>query len=164
MAQPTPTRIRLTPMTRMMVPVTTGGKKRSMRLIKGAIRIASRPAPMPAPKMARAPSTPGTAFAIATIGPTAAKVTPIMTGNRMPNQEPSPKDWIRVTRPQQNRSAEISIVTSAGDSFRARPTIKGTAMAPAYMTSTCCRPSALSRQRGSFSSTGWRLWCFMLVS
>ena len=39
---------------------------------------------MMAPKMARAPSTPGWALAMATIGPTAAKVTPIITGSRMP--------------------------------------------------------------------------------
>ncbi len=58
-AQPTPTRIRLMPMMAMMVPVTTGGKKRSSRLIKGAISIEMMPAPMIAPKMARAPSTPG---------------------------------------------------------------------------------------------------------
>ena len=34
-----PTRIRLTPITTMIVPVTTGGKKRSIRLTSGAIRM-----------------------------------------------------------------------------------------------------------------------------
>ena len=38
-----PTRIRLMPMTAMMVPVTTGGKNRSMRLTSGAIRIEITP-------------------------------------------------------------------------------------------------------------------------
>ena len=85
MAQPTPTRIRLTPMMVMMVPVTTGGKKRSILLMAGAMIIEMMPAPMMAPKMARAPSTPGIWLAKATIGPTAAKVTPIITGSLMPN-------------------------------------------------------------------------------
>jgi hypothetical protein len=53
-----PTRIRLMPMTAMMVPVTTGGKKRSMRLTMGAIRMEMTPAPMTAPKIRRAPAWP----------------------------------------------------------------------------------------------------------
>ncbi|GGC00349.1 hypothetical protein GCM10011572_22940 [Pseudoduganella buxea] len=126
--------------------------------------MASTPAPMPAPKMAWAPAAPGTALAMATIGPTAAKVTPIITGSLMPNHFDRPNDWIRVTMPQQNRSAEISIVTCSGGSFRARPTIRGTAMAPAYITSTCWRPRALRRPRGKRSSTGSTLWWVMLVS
>ncbi|MCG3189284.1 MAG: hypothetical protein LKCHEGNO_01575 [Burkholderiaceae bacterium] len=106
-----PTRIRLMPITAMMVPVTTGGKKRSTRPISGAIASATMPAPMMAPNSACAPAGPGWALAIATIGPTAAKVTPIITGSRTPNQRVRPHDWISVTRPQQNRSAEISIAT-----------------------------------------------------
>ena len=108
-------------------------------------------APMMAPKMARAPSTPGTALAIATIatiatiGPTEANVTPISTGNLMPNQRVKPSDWISVTRPQQNKSADISCTMWSGDSFSARPTISATATAPAYITSTCCRRRAARR-------------------
>jgi hypothetical protein len=48
-------------------------------------------------------------LAIATMGATEAKVTPIITGSLMPNHWVAPSDWISVTRPQQNRSAEISI-------------------------------------------------------
>ena len=132
----------------MMVPVTTGGKNRSSRPISGAIRIEITPAPMIAPKIARAPSGPLCTLAIATIGPTAAKVTPIITGSLMPNYLPKPSDWISVTRPQQNRSAEISSATCSGVSLSARPTISGTATAPAYITSTCCRPSAARRAGG----------------
>ena len=139
----------------MMVPVTTGGKKRSSLLTMGAMSIEMMPAPMMAPKIARAPSTPGIALAKATIGPTAAKVTPIITGSLMPNQRVMPRDWISVTMPQANRSAEISSATCSGVSLSARPTISGTAIAPAYITSTCCRPSAARRPVGSFSSTGW---------
>ena len=92
-----PTRIRLMPITAMMVPVTTGGKKRSMRLTNGAISIEMTPAPMMAPKIAaravgagiaRWPSRPS--------APTAAKVTPIITGSLMPNHLPTPSDWISV--------------------------------------------------------------------
>ena len=50
-----PMRIRLMPITAMMVPVTTGGKKRSMRLTTGAIRMDITPAPMMAPKIRPAP-------------------------------------------------------------------------------------------------------------
>ena len=78
-----------------------------------------------------------------------------MTGSLMPNQRVAPSDWISVAMPQQNRSAEISIATCSGLSLSARPTISGTATAPAYITSTCCRPSVASRPAGSFSSTGW---------
>ena len=132
-----PTRIRLMPMIRMMVPVTTGGKNRSMRLTMGAMAIDMTPAPMMAPKIAPAPATPGLALAMATMGATAAKVTPIITGSLLPNYCVPPSDWISVTRPQQNRSAEISMATCSGLNLSARPTMSGTAAAPAYITSTC---------------------------
>jgi hypothetical protein len=164
MAQPTPTRIRLIPMMAMMVPVTTGGKKRSSLLTIGAISIETMPAPMIAPKIARAPSTPGIALAKATIGPTAAKVTPIITGSLMPNHRVTPRLWISVTTPQANRSAEISSATCSGVSLSARPTISGTAIAPAYITNTCCSPSVNSRPAGSRSSTGCTVVVVMRVS
>ena len=44
-----PTRISVMPITAIMVPVTTGGKKRSMRLTAGAIRMDTTPAPMMEP-------------------------------------------------------------------------------------------------------------------
>ena len=94
------------------------------------------------------------AAAIDSIGPTEAKVTPIMTGSRMPTPG-KPRHCTSVARPQANRSALIRKATSSGGSFSARPMISGTATAPAYMTSTCCRPSASSRGAGSVWSTGW---------
>ena len=132
-----PMRIKLMPITAMMVPVTTGGKKRSIRLTAGAINIEIAPAPIMEPKISWAPARPGLALAIATIGATAAKVTPIMTGNRMPNHCVAPSDWINVTTPQQNKSAEIKSATCSGGNLSARPMISGTATAPAYITSTC---------------------------
>lgn len=124
-------------MVRITVPVTTGGKNRSIRLTKGASSTATIPAPITAPKSARAPISPGVSLAMATIGPTAAKVTPIITGSRTPSHAPAPIDWMIEAMPQTNRSAEIRNATSSGESFSARPTISGTAMAPAYITSTC---------------------------
>ena len=150
-----PTRISVMPITRMIVPVTTGGKNRSIRLTIGAISTPMTPAAMIAPKIIRAPSAPGWVSAIDTIGPTEAKVTPIITGMRTPNQGVRPSDCRIDTTPQQKRSAEIRNATSSGGSCSARPMISGTAMAPAYMTSTCCRPSVKSFGAGSISSTGW---------
>ena len=150
----TPTRIRLMPMTAMMVPVTTGGKKRSMRLISGAMRMDTIPAPITEPKISPAPAEPPVVCAMDTMGATLAKVTPIITGSLMPNHWVAPMAWISVIRPQQNRSAEIRWATCSGGRLSARPTIRGTATAPAYITRTCCRPSAVSLPAGSISSTG----------
>ena len=76
-------RIRLIPITAMMVPVTTGGKNRSIRLTSGAISMAITPDPMIAPKISCAPAVPEVLLAMLTIGATAAKVTPIITGSRI---------------------------------------------------------------------------------
>jgi len=141
-------------MTAMMVPVTTGGKNRSMRLTMGAIRIDITPAPITEPKISPAPAVPPVLCAIDTMGATEAKVTPIITGSWMPNQRVAPSAWISVTSPQTNRSAEISLATWSGVRLSARPTISGTATAPAYITSTCCKPSAPRRPMGRCSSTG----------
>lgn len=115
--------ISVIPMTVMTVPVTTDGKKRSRRLATGAISIPNTPAAMIDPKMILAPSAPGCGMAMATIGPTEAKVTPIITGRRTPNQRVSPKDWIIETIPQAKRSAEIRKATSGRDSLRTPPMI-----------------------------------------
>ena len=48
-AQLIPTRISEIPITRMMVPVTTGGNSGSRRLMKGAARMAKIPAAMTEP-------------------------------------------------------------------------------------------------------------------
>src|SRR3984893_17922243 len=94
------------------------------------------------------------AAAIDSIGPTDAKVTPIITGSRMPTPG-NPMHCTKVASPQANRSALIRKATSSGVSFSARPMIRGTATAPAYITSTCCRPSASRRGVGRIWSTGW---------
>ena len=61
-----PIRISDTPITRMIVPVTTGGKKRIIRLTNGRqIRIEITPAAMMAPKIVRAASGPPSVPAIA---------------------------------------------------------------------------------------------------
>ena len=149
-----PTRIKLIPITAMMVPVTTGGKNRSRRLTNGVIAIDTTPAPMTEPNTKPAPSTPGWLLAMATIGATDANVTPIITGSLIPNHCVAPSAWMSVTSPQQNKSAEIKIPTCSGLSLSAQPTINGTATAPAYITSTCCNPKAVSWEAGRRSSMG----------
>src|SRR3954449_8922335 len=94
------------------------------------------------------------AAAIDSIGPTEANVTPIITGNRIPTPR-KPIHCTSVAMPQANKSALIRKATSSGGSFSARPMISGTATAPAYITSTCCSPSASRRGTGRTSSTGW---------
>src|SRR6478752_1864154 len=94
------------------------------------------------------------AAAIDSIGPTEANVTPIITGNRIPTPG-KPIHCTSVAMPQANKSALIRKATSSGGNFNARPMIKGTATAPAYITNTCCRPSASSRGVGRIWSTGW---------
>ena len=87
-----PTRISVMPIMAIMVPVTTGGKKRSIRLTAGAMIMVMIPAPITVPKSNWAPSWPGLACAMETMGPTAAKVTPIMTGSLMPKYCVKPID------------------------------------------------------------------------
>ena len=103
-----PTRISVMPITVMIVPVTTEGKKRSSPPMKGATTRPNRPAAITEPKMAVRPSA--GLPAIASIGETEAKVTPIITGSRMPTG-PMPRDWMMVAMPQANRSALISSAT-----------------------------------------------------
>ncbi len=81
-AQLIATRNSAMPIVRMMVPVTIGGKKRISRPKNGAISTANTPAAMVAPKIVVMPASDAV---IATIGPTGAKPTPMMTGRRMPN-------------------------------------------------------------------------------
>ncbi|MNT19535.1 hypothetical protein D3C72_1547970 [compost metagenome] len=87
---------------------------------------------------------------MAIIGATEAKVTPIITGRRMPNFQ-KPKAWISVARPAANRSALIRNASWSLGSLSAPPTIRGTATVPAYITRTCCNPSASRRPEGKRS-------------
>ena len=67
-----------------------------------------RPAVNVAPKIAVAPSS--GFLAMLTMGPTAAKETAMMTGNRMP-KGPRPIDWMQLAMPQQSRSELIRYAT-----------------------------------------------------
>lgn len=96
------------PITVMIDPVTTAGKKRSSRLMNGATTIPNAPAAITEPKIAGRPKA--GLFAIASIGDKDAKVTPIITGRRMPTG-PTPRAWMNVATPQANRSASISSAT-----------------------------------------------------
>ncbi len=103
-AQLIPTGSSVTPMIRMTVPVTSGGKKLASLEKNGRSSRPNTPAPMVAPKMPGRPII--GSCAIATIGPTAAKLTPMMTGRRMP-KIPRPRDWIRIAMPVTSRSQLI---------------------------------------------------------
>ena len=129
-----PTPISDKPITAITVPTTTGGKKRSNFPIIGARKIPTTPAAIVAPNTSRMPS-PGF-VPIATIGPTAANVQPMMTGKRMPKIQ-RPNVWISVATPQENRSALMRNAIWSFGSLSAAPRISGTATAPAYITSTC---------------------------
>src|SRR3954453_2246740 len=94
---------------------------------------------------------------MAIIGETAAKVQPCISGSRTPKRQ-KPSDWIRVAMPATRRSALIRYGRSPGGGLpaeiRALPPPSGTATAPAYMASTCWRPSGASRASGGTWSTG----------
>ena len=77
-----PIRMSVMPMTVMIDPVTTDGKKRSRRLMNGATTMPNTPAAITDPKITGRPRA--GLLAIASIGDSDAKVTPIMTGRRMP--------------------------------------------------------------------------------
>ena len=92
--------------------------------------------------------------AIDSIGPTEAKVTPIITGRRMPTNGRSRTHCTtrREAAGEQVGADEEGDVLAAR-SFSARPMMSGTATAPAYMTRTCCSPSVRRRGAGNISST-----------
>ena len=148
---PAATRMSDRPMMRITVPVTIGGKNRSSCEKNGATRIMKRPHAIVAPKMSVMPPPSGD-VPIAIIGPTAAKVTPCMSGRRTPNRQ-KPIDWTIVAMPATNRSALMRNAMSAELSPIALPTMSGTATAPAYIARTCCSPSGNSRASGGIEST-----------
>ena len=90
---------------------------------------------------------------MAIIGVTAAKVTDIITGRRIPIKRPIPIHCNNVTIPQQKRSELISIAIASFERPSRSPIISGTATAPAYMTRTCCRPSMISFPGDNMRST-----------
>ena len=135
----------------MTVPVTRGGKKRTTLDINGAMIIPKKPAAMVAPKIPVRPM-PGIP-AIATMLPTAAKLAPIMTGMRIPIG-PMPSDCTMVATPATSRSALIKKAISSRLRPAACPMISGTATAPPYISSTCCKPTRISCSMGSRASGG----------
>ena len=99
-----PTSISDRPITEITTPITTGGKKRNSLPTAGASRMPTTPAAIVEPKMSRMPRL--GLVPMATIGPTAANVQPMMTGRRMPKIH-RPSVWISVAMPQEKRSALI---------------------------------------------------------
>ncbi len=70
----------------------------------------NRPHAIVAPNTAWMPSL----WPIAIIGPTAANVTPCMSGRRTPNRQ-KPTDWMIVAMPATNRSALIRNARSSAE-------------------------------------------------
>lgn len=139
----------------MTVPVTTGGKKRTALLKKGAAMNPRTPATMTAPKMTgRASLLSSVEATTAVMGATPAKVTPLTNGSLAPIFQ-MPIVWRKVARPAVKRQAPVRKVSSVPERPMAAPTISGGATTPAYMAATCCRPVVAILSAGSFSSTGW---------
>ena len=121
------------PISVTMLPITTLGKKRMSLLIHGAQQRIKIPETITAPEIPPIPYS----LPINTIGISAAKVQPRISGSRQPSHLPTPSDCTMVAAPQINRSALISKIMCSGGSPTALPTTSGTATAPAYITSTC---------------------------
>ncbi len=95
------------------MPVTTGGKKRTALLKKGAARKPSSPATITAPKMmGRASFLSSVEATIAVMGATP-KVTPLTNGSRAPIFH-TPTVCRNVARPAVNRQAPVRKVSSTG--------------------------------------------------
>ncbi len=72
---------------------------------------------------------------------TDAKVVPCTMGSRRRSAEPSV--WIRVATPHMKKLAFDDTDHLLGGQPSALASTSGTAMMPAYMLSTCCRPKAI---------------------
>lgn len=139
-------------------PVTTGGKKRTALLKKGAAMKPRTPATMTAPKMIGRASLLSLAEATtAVMGATPANVTPLTNGSLAPIFQ-KPRVCRKVASPAVNRQAPVRKVSSVPERPTAAPTISGGATTPAYMAATCCRPLVAIFRAGSFSSTGCLDW------
>ena len=136
MAQFAATGVSEMPIMVMTTPVTTGGKNRTMRAKKGAIRNPMTDAASTAPKTAWIPPPPLT---IATMVATEANEVPCTSGSWHPKNG-MPTVCRMVARPPTKRQLAISTPTSSEDRPAAPPMINGGAMMPPYMVSTCCRP------------------------
>ena len=123
-------------MVAITTPVTTGGKKRTIRANSGAIRKPMAAEAITAPNTAWMPPGPPT---MAVIVATPAKEVPCTSGRREPKNG-IPKDCRIVARPPMNRQQAISSACSSGATPAAPPMIRGGAMIPPYMVRTCCRP------------------------
>ena len=124
------------PISVTMPPITTFGKKRIRRLIHGAQQRIKMPETITEPEIAPIPYS----LPISTIGISAAKVQPWISGRRQPNHCLMPIDCTMVAAPQINKSALINKIICSAGKPTALPTTSGTATAPAYITSTCCNP------------------------
>ena len=128
------------PISVITVPVTTGGNSTSSRLKKGDSTTPSTPATITAPYTARRPSRPPPASSPTTIMvATGAKLMPCTSGSLAPTRQ-TPSVCSSVASPQTSSVEARTYVVSAVDSVSPPPSTSGTAMMPAYIDRTCCRP------------------------
>lgn len=114
------------PIVVMSVPVTSGRKYRNNRLNIGAMAIANTPDTMTAPYTA---GNPAPVEAIAMIGPTDAKVTPMTTGSRIP-KPPTPMHCGSVARPHANRTRAGPPHRRVADPAAGKPVHAGRSASP----------------------------------
>ena len=124
------------PIVVMTVPVTTGGKNFTMSAKAGATISPSVEATRTAPKTSGRPSPPAR---IDVIVATPAKDTPWTSGSCEPKKG-TPTVCRMVASPPMNRQEAMSTLMPPSSSPAALPMMRGTAMMPPYMVSTCCRP------------------------
>ncbi len=136
MAQLAATGVSEMPIMVMTTPVTTGGKKRTILAKKGAIRKPTAEAASTAPNTAWIPPPPLT---IATMVATEANDVPCTNGSWQPKNG-MPTVCRMVASPPTKRQLAIRTPISSEDSPAAPPMIRGGAMMPPYMVSTCCNP------------------------
>ena len=118
--------ISVMPMMVIRLPITTGGKKRSSRLVTGASATVMAPPAITAPNTCCTPYS----LPIMIMGASAMKEHACTSGSRAPNFQ-KPSVWISVATPEVSRLALMSSTTCAAVRPSALPKISGTATAPA---------------------------------
>ena len=136
--QPSATGNRDRPMTVMMEPVTTGGKKRTICAKKGTTSIAITAAASTAPIASRMPASPRPPTIVSSVE-TEAKEMPCTSGSCAPRPG-TPTVCRSVARPLTSNEQDSRSAIWDEDSPAAPPTMIGTAMTPPNMDRMCCSP------------------------
>ncbi len=140
LAQPAATGSSDRPMTVITEPVTTAGKKRTIREKTGATSSPITAETMIAPKTTRRPRSPPPSLRmIVIIVETEAKLMPCTSGSWEPKNG-SPRVCRTVARPLTKSAPDTSRAVSEAESCATPPMMNGTAITPPNMDRMCCRP------------------------